>query len=298
MESYGEGGRICMIPSAFAYERASSVQEAIELLRASDGEGKLIAGGHSLLPMMKLRLTSPGTLIDISGIEGLRAVKVMGDRLSVGALLTHYQIMTNPLVRERLPILAETASQIGDLQVRNRGTIGGNLAHADPASDLPAVALALDAQFQVMSAQGTETFSSEDFFLGPLITALPEDSILTSVSFHIPSAHARGAYEKFAHPASGYAVVGVAAVVTVSDGVVEDIRVAVTGAGDMPYRAQAVEEALTGKPLTREHIAAAAMFAAKDGMMADDLFASAQYRAHLCSVYVKRALLRVAGLNE
>ncbi len=286
-----------MIPSAFAYERASSIREAIELLRASGGEGKLIAGGHSLLPMMKLRLTSPDTLIDIAGVEGLRAVRVTGDRLTVGALLTHDQIMTNPLVREKLPILAETASQIGDLQVRNRGTIGGNLAHADPASDLPAVALALDANLQVVSVEGSETYAAEDFFLGPLITALPENSMLTGVSFAIPPAHTRGVYEKFAHPASGYAVVGVAAVIGVNQGQVNYIRVAITGAGDVPYRAHDVENTLLGRPLTPATISDAAKLAAEDGVMADDLFASAQYRAHLCSVYVKKALLRASRIE-
>jgi len=283
-----------VIPTTFAYERANSVEEAIRLLEASNGEAKLLAGGHSLIPMLKLRLTSMGKLIDIGHIPTLRGVRKVGDRLVVGALTTHAQVASDALVREHLPALAEAASQIGDLQVRNRGTIGGNLAHADMASDLPAIAIAFDAAFEVMTRDGIETLQVEDWFLGPMMTALPENSVLTSVSFQLPPEGSRSVYEKYAHPASGYAVVGVAASATVdASGVVTDVRVALTGAADLPYRARSVEDALRGCAATTETVQAAALLAADEGVMAGDLFASEEYRRHLCTVYTKRALQRV-----
>lgn len=283
-----------MIPSAFAYERAESVQHAIQLLLESGGEAKLLAGGHSLLPLLKLRLTAPAKLVDIGRIQELQGIARVGNKIVVGALTTHAVIAHDPLIRETLPVLAEAAGQIGDLQVRNRGTIGGNLAHADMASDLPAVALALDAELAVATQEGQEVMSIGDFFFGPMTTALPENALLTGVSFAIPPAGARGVYEKFAHPASGYAVVGVAAVVgTDGRGRVNHVRVGVTGAGDVPYRAQAVEEQLLGETLTASLVAKASQKAADDGSISEDLFASEEYRRHLSSVLVERALTRL-----
>lgn len=284
-----------MIPSTFEYTRAGSVEEALRLLEEAGGEAKLLAGGHSLLPMMKMRLTSPGKLIDIGQLGELRGIRREGDRLVVGALTTHRQVASDSLVREHIPVLAEAAARIGDLQVRNRGTVGGNLAHADPASDLPAVAFALEAELEVQSPDGKQTFSADEFFLGPLITALPENGLLTSVSFALPPEGAKSTYVKYLHPASGYAVVGVAAVVgTGEDGTVNFARIGVTGASDTAYRAEEVEQALLGKKLTEEVIREAAALVAEGREMNEDLFASGDYRRHLLQVYTARALRKLS----
>lgn len=283
-----------MIPTTFAYERAESVEDAIRLLEAANGEAKLLAGGHSLLPLLKLRLTSTEKLIDIGHIASLRGVKKVEDRLVIGALTTHARVASHPLVREHLPALAEAASEIGDLQVRNRGTIGGNLAHADMASDLPAIALAFDAQFEVMTKDGSVVLGVDDWFLGPMMTALPAHSVLTSISFKLPPLGSKSVYHKFPHPASGYAVVGVAACASRdADGNVNFVRIALTGAGDLPFRARAAEDALLGQSPGPEALRAASMLAGDDGEMAGDLFASDEYRRHLCSVHARRALERV-----
>ncbi|MCL6515886.1 xanthine dehydrogenase family protein subunit M [Alicyclobacillus sp.] len=285
-----------MIPSAFAYERAASVKEALELWRASGGSAKWLAGGHSLLPLMKLRLSAPPKLIDISGIDELRGVARVGDRVVIGALTTHRELATHPLIRETLPALSDAARQVGDLQVRNRGTIGGNLAHADTASDLPAVAVSLGAELLVATPDGDVVLPAQEFFLGPLVTAMPENGLLKAVSFPVPPGNARGVYEKFPHPASGYAVVGVAVTAGVdAQGVVDFVRVGVTGAADAAYRAQAVEEALLGREPTPDALRAAAAKAADDGAIAGDAFASEAYRRHLCTVVAERALRRALG---
>jgi carbon-monoxide dehydrogenase medium subunit len=282
-----------VIPSAFAYQRVTSVEQAVRALQEDSG-AKLVAGGHSLIPLMKMRLASPTKLIDISGIRELRGVWKKDDRLVVGALATHRQIATDRMVRTHLPALAEAAAQIGDLQVRNRGTVGGNLAHADPSSDLPAIALAFDASFDVIGPEGMQTVPIDGYFLGPLVTALPESSVITAVSFQLPPAGARSTYLKFPHPASGYAVVGVAAAARVEpDGVIDFVRVAITGAGDVPYRATAVEEALLGQHVSDEVIRRAAAHATDDASISGDLFASEAYRRHLCTVYTERALRKV-----
>lgn len=280
-----------MIPSTFSYVQAHSVEEAIRLLQESDGEGKLLAGGHSLVPLLKFRLTTPGTLIDIGEIPELRGVRKEGNRIVIGAMTTYRQVLSDPLVAQHLPVLAQAIGQIGDIQIRNRGTIGGNIAHADPAADLPGVALALDAMLEIQGEDGTELVEAVGFFLGPLVTALPETSLLTSVSFLIPPEGARSTYLKYAHPASGYAVVGVCAIAALDpDGVVSTIRVAVNGAGDVAYRARSVEDKLLGHAPTAERIRQAASLAADDGEMGSDQFASEEYRRHLCCVYTQRAL--------
>jgi aerobic carbon-monoxide dehydrogenase medium subunit len=280
-----------MIPSTFSYVQAQSVREAISLLQESNGEGKLLAGGHSLVPLLKFRLTSPGTLIDIGNLEELRGIRKEENRIVVGALTSYRQILADPIIAEHLPVLAVAVRQIGDIQIRNRGTIGGNLAHADPAADLPGVALALEAMLEVQGEEGAELVEADGFFLGPLVTALPETSILTSVSFLIPPDGTKSTYLKYAHPASGYAVVGVCAVaVTDPDGLISFIRVSITGAGDIAYRARSVEEKLLGQPPTPERIHEAAALAADEGEMGSDHFASEEYRKHLCHVYTERAL--------
>lgn len=193
-----------MIPSQFKYLRAQSVEEAISMLQETHGEGKILAGGHSLVPLLKFRITTPGTLVDITRIPGLKDVRIDGDRLLVGALKTHYEISKDETIIDNIPALAKTASETGDLQVRNYGTIGGNIVHGDPVADYPAIALALDAELKVESEDGTEMVPVEGFALGPLITMMPENAIVTEVSFEIPPVHAEQTYLKYTHPATGY----------------------------------------------------------------------------------------------
>jgi len=281
-----------VIPNAFSYERVTSVAQALERLQENP-EAKLLAGGHSLLPLMKMRLANPEVLIDIGRIAGLCGIRQDGNRIVIGALTTHAAIAVNGLVREMLPALAEAAGQIGDLQVRNRGTVGGNLAHADPSSDLPAVAVAYNAQLKALSRDGEEVMDADGFFLGPLTTALPEGAMLTEVSFEIPPAGTHSVYHKVPHPASGYAVVGIAAVIgTDYNGRFNYARLGVTGAGDVAYRAQSVEAALLGQLSTVAAVTAAAKLAALDGVMGSDLYASEAYRTHLVQVHMARAILR------
>lgn len=282
-----------MIPSAFAYTRATSLEDALRQL-AADSDAKLLAGGHSLLPLMRMRLATPEKLVDLAGVSELRGIAHVGDRLVIGALTTHAEVARHPLVQKLIPALTEAASQIGDLQVRNRGTVGGNLAHADPASDLPAIALAFDAEIEVATLEGRQTIAAAEYFLGPLLTALPDHAVVTRVTFAVTPAASRSVYEKYPHPASGYAVVGVAAAGSIAaDGTVSKLCIGVTGAAEVAYRATAVENALRGQRPTPEAIRAAAEHAAEDGDIASDLFASAAYRSHLCQVYTVRALNRV-----
>lgn len=283
-----------MIPSTFDYVRASTIEEALQLLQESNGEGKLLAGGHSLVPLMKFRLTTPEKLIDISRLKELKGVKKVGNRLFVGALTTHAELSKDPIVQQYIPVLADTARQIGDMQVRNRGTVGGNIAHADPAADLPGTAIALDAIVHLIGPDGEEEIPIQEFILGPLVTALPETCVLKAISFIIPPENSKSVYLKYAHPASGYAVVGVCAIaVKDKEGNVNFLRVGITGAGDCAYRAAAVEQYLQGKEASIEHINAASKLAADDGEMGNDLFASAEYRKHLCSIYAERALVQI-----
>lgn len=283
-----------MIPAKFDYVRADSIEQAIQLLQESDGEGKLIAGGHSLLPLMKFRLTEPGTLIDISRISELKGVRKAGERIIVGAMTTHREAAADPVIKEHIPVLAQAARQVGDIQIRNRGTVGGNIAHADPAADLPAAAIVLDAELTIQGEDGEETMSLDSFIIGPLITMMPENSIVTNVTFAIPPSHTKSTYLKYFHPASGYPVVGVAVVAgTSSDGKIDYIKVGITGAGDMVFRAEAVEDALMGQTPSESVIESAAGLAAESADMGSDLFASEEYREQLCKIYTARALKSV-----
>ncbi|MDI3269123.1 MAG: xanthine dehydrogenase family protein subunit M [Bacillota bacterium] len=285
-----------MIPTAFDYERASSVEEAVHLLQSHKGEARILAGGHSLLPLMKLRLASPAVLVDIGGIQDLKGIAVEGKDLVVGALTTHSELSRDERVKKNLPLLAEAAGLIGDLQVRNRGTVGGNLAGADPASDLPAVALALEARLMVEGPQGAKEIPMEDFILGPLLTALGPDEVVRAVRFPIPAETWKGAYAKFEHPASGYAAAGAAVVLLLDEGgTIKEARVAITGAADMAYRARAVEEALKGEKADEEVFTRAAEQAAEGASFSGDLFASGDYRRHLAQVYTRRALRKAVS---
>ena len=279
----------------FDYYRAHSVAEVGTLLKQHPG-AKLLAGGHSLIPLLKLRLAAPSTVIDIGRIDDLRGITVDGKTLRIRALTTHAEITRSPEVQRHAAALAEAASQIGDPAVRNRGTIGGNVAHADPASDLPTVLTALGASFTATGPDGDRTLAASDFFQGVMTTALGDDDLLTGIEIPIP-VDTGTAYAKFSHPASRYAVVGVAAAVSVSDGTCHAATVAVGGLVEAPVRATAVEQALVGQALTDETIASAADQVAADlgGDLLGDIFASGEYRKAVTPVWVRRAVSAAAG---
>jgi carbon-monoxide dehydrogenase medium subunit len=281
-----------MIPASFEYKRATSVAEAISMLKADDG-AKILAGGHSLIPAMKLRLAQPSSLIDIAKISELNFIRDRGKFIAIGAATTHGAIAGHKTVTTKVPLLAMAADLIGDVQVRNRGTIGGSIAHADPASDWPAVLMAADATIKTDGPFGEKKIPVIEFFSGFFATALEEGDIITEI--HVPepdSATMRYNYAKFMQPASRFAIVGCAVQMSVdAEGIMSDVRVAFNGVGDHAYRATAVEEALTGHALTEERIAAAAEHATEghEWVMADH-YASETYRRHLAKVYCRRAL--------
>ncbi len=284
-----------MIPANFDYIRASSVDEAIGLLKTHGMDAKVMAGGHSLLPAMKLRLSAPETVIDISRISGLRYIREDGNALAIGATSTHRDIELSDLVQGKYPLLAEAAGTIGDPQVRNCGTIGGSLAHADPAADWPASLLAAEAQILVKGPGSQRTIAADDFFLGLFETALVDGELITEIRVPFSRANTGAAYKKFEQPASRFAIVGCAAIVTVENGVCSRVRVGFTGAANHAFRDTNVETALTGKAPTAENIAAAAEQAAQGVDLMSDHFASEAYRRHLAKVMAKRALTEAAG---
>lgn len=283
-----------MYPSAFEYYRPSSVSEAVQLL-SQNPDAKLLAGGHSLIPAMKLRLSSPAALIDITRIPELSGIRDAGDRVIIGATTTYDEVMRSELIQRTLPILPEAIDVIGDLQVRNLGTIGGALAHADPAADLPAVMLALGAELKAVGPSGERTIPVDQFFVDLFTTALQPNEVLTEIAIPKPAGRTGMAYEKFANPASGYAVVGAAAVVTLgNDGRVSAARVAVTGAGPYAVRRTETEQALVGQEPTTEVIKQASQRASEGMTFNSDVFASEEYRAHLTRVFVGRAIAKAA----
>jgi len=276
-----------MYPAQFDYHSPASVQEAISLLGRLKDDAKLLAGGHSLIPMMKLRLAQPKHLIDLRKVPGLSGIKEDGGAIAIGALTTHYAVESSSLLKQKCPLLAEAAGTIGDPQVRNMGTIGGSLAHADPAADYPAAVIALGAELVAEGPKGKRTIKVDDFFKGLLTTALQPQEIL--VEIRIPSwpAGTGMAYMKFPHPASRFAVVAVAALVT-ADG--KKVGVGITGAGTKAIRARGVEAALAGKTLDAATIKAAAEKAADGVDVQADLQGSVEYKTHLLKVYCRRAL--------
>jgi carbon-monoxide dehydrogenase medium subunit len=271
-----------MYPASFDYVRPSTLDEAVALLARHGDDAKLLAGGHSLIPAMKLRLARPKVVIDIGRINDLSYVRDLGGRMAIGALTTHYEIESSRLLRERSPLLAQTAGRIGDVQVRNKGTIGGSLVHADPAADYPAAILALDAELEVAGPNGRRTIPARSFFVDLLQTAVAPGEIL--VEIRVPATAATVAYEKTEQKASGFALTGVAVVAGR-----EGVRIGVTGVAAVPYRAAAAESALGGQT-SPDAIARAAALAA-DGVQAlGDIHASPEYRVHLAQVNTKRAL--------
>ncbi len=283
-----------MFAAEFEYHRPKTVAEAVKLLRKVKGSRPL-AGGHSLLPAMKLRLASPAALIDISRIAELSGIKSTKDGLKIGAMTTHAAIAASAVVRKHCPVLAETAGIIGDLQVRNRGTIGGSVAHADPGADYPTILLLLDARFTAVNGKERQ-IAAEKFFVDLFTTSLKHGELLSSVTIPSMSSGASAVYLKHRHPASSFAVVGVAALVQVKKGKCADVRIAIGGVTVTPVRAKAAEKLLTGQAPTPENIARAAD-AVSDAIEnpLGDPYASGEFRVHLASVMTKRALIQVTG---
>jgi carbon-monoxide dehydrogenase medium subunit len=276
-----------MYPASFEYHRATSVEDALAMLARYGDDAKIIAGGHSLLPMMKLRLTSPAHLIDVRRIAGLSGIRESDGNLVIGATTTHAEVAASTLVQSKLPLLAEAAVGIGDPLVRNMGTIGGSLAHADPNADYPAVVLALGATIVAAGGNGARTNAPDAFVTGTFTTALQPGELITEVRFPLPGPGSGGAYEKLADPASGFATIGVAAQLGLTGGTIAWAKVALTGLTDRALRLTTVEAALTGKAATAETVRAAAKHAAPGRVT--------PYQANLASVYTERALIRALG---
>ncbi|MGY4304532.1 carbon-monoxide dehydrogenase medium subunit [Bradyrhizobium sp. USDA 4369] len=284
-----------MIPAAFDYVRASSLNEAISLLH-DDPEGtKLIAGGHTLLPALKLRLASPSRLVDIGGIRELRGVEISGRSIKIGALTTHAELFASEPLNKELPIFREAARMIADPQVRNRGTIGGSLANADPAADWPAIVIALQAEIEIAGSNRTRRVPANDFFVDIFSTVLEQGEVLAAIHVPRPEPDMRFTYRKIRHPASGFAVVGVAAGVRLQGGVVVAASVGITGAASHAFSSQAVVDFLTGKPLSQESVEEAAKLAAETTECLSDRYASAGYRANLIRTEMRRTLLALAS---
>ena len=279
-----------MIPTAFNYERASSLDDAVAKLAAAKGHAKLIAGGHSLVPLMKLRLSEPQVLIDIARIPGLSGIREKDGKIEIGAGTVHHDVATSALLHERCPVVSDAAAEIGDPQVRNRGTLGGSLAHADPSADYPAVMLAVDADIHVKGPKGWRVAKANDFFKDLFTVDLAPDEIITGVQF----APVRvAAYAKLHQRASHYAIVGVAAALEVSNGRIRFARIGLTGAGSYATRLTNVEEALAGQALSKKTIDGAAKLAGIDlRAVGADIHASAEYRRAMIPVFTRRALER------
>ncbi len=275
-----------MIPAAFDYQKARTVDEAIAAL---SGDVKILAGGHSLIPAMKLRMNRPSKLVDITGLSELKGIKEEDGEIVIGAAVAYADIANDMLIKGKLPFFAEAVPEIGDLQVRNHGTIGGSLAHADPAADWPALVLATDAVIEVQGSNGKRRIKAVDFFTGLFSTALQEREIITAIRIPIPAEGTKSSYRKFEQPASRFAIVG-CAVVRFPDG---KINIAFTGVSENAFRDTAAENEVTGKELNNDSISAAANAAVSKVTVLGDHFASAEYRNHLAKVYLKKALKAV-----
>jgi carbon-monoxide dehydrogenase medium subunit len=284
-----------MYPAQFEYHTPGTVREALDLLGRHKDDAKLLAGGHSLLPAMKFRLAQPAHLVDLRKVPGLTGIKEEGGMLVIGAMTTHYAVESSPVVKSKCPVLAATAGQIGDPMVRNMGTIGGSLAHADPAADYPATIIALGAEMVAEGPKGKRTIKADDFFKGLLTTALGPDEILTEVRVPVCGPKVGCAYLKFPHPASRFAVVGVAAVLTVDGGKVTKAGIGITGAGTKATRAKGVEAGLVGKALDAATIQGAADKAPDGVDVQADLQGSEEYKRHLLKVFARRAIEAAAA---
>jgi carbon-monoxide dehydrogenase medium subunit len=286
-----------VIPAPFDYIRPSTLDEAVRALAEAGEDAKPLAGGQSLLPLLRLRMAAPALLVDLGSIDELRGVRDDGDELVIGAMTTHAMLLAEPLVRTHAGVLADAVATVADRQVRHRGTIGGSLSHADPAADLPAAAVAADATLEVAGPSGRRTVAAADFFVDFLTTALRPDELLVAV--RVPKRPDWvGHYLKFNQVAQAWATVGVAASVRRDNGTIEQARVALTNMGPTPVRARAVEEALAGVPATRSAISAAAALAGEGTHPTSDVSASAQYRLHLAQVLTGRAVAAAARALE
>ena len=285
-----------MIPAPFAYARPTTVEEALQAVAEGGEDVKILAGGQSLIPVMRLRLAAPETVVDLGRVAGLRGVREEDDAVVVGAMTTHSDVLADPLIARHAPLIAQATETVADRQVRHRGTIGGALAHADPAGDLPAVALALDAEFVIAGLSGRRTVRAAEFFVDYLTTALEEGELL--VEIRIPKLRGTWGmhYEKFSRVAQAWSIVAVAAVVRREEGRIAEARVALTNMGPTPLRASGVEAALTDVDATREAVAQAASHAAEGTSPSSDLNAQADYRKHLATVLTRRAVTAAAGL--
>jgi carbon-monoxide dehydrogenase medium subunit len=282
-----------MIPAAFGYHSPTSLEEALQLL-GSSGDVKLLAGGQSLIPVLKLRLAAPEVLVDLGRIDTLRGIREDGDAIVIGAMTPHDDVARSSLVAAHALLLSKATRTVADVQVRHRGTFGGALAHADPAGDLLAPALALDASFVIVGPGGSRTVPASDFFQDLFTTAIGEDEILTEV--HVPKHTGWGAhYEKFSRVAQQWAIVGVAATVRVENGTIAEARVALTNMGSVPIRASATEQALVGVAVDAAAIGAAVADIASGTRPPTDLNGDSDYRRHLASVLARRAVLAAAG---
>jgi carbon-monoxide dehydrogenase medium subunit len=283
-----------MIPAKFDYVAPESVADALSALGSDSDEIKVIAGGQSLLPVLRLRLAAPTLLVDLGRIEELRGVSDDGDAIVIGAMTTHHEVASNPLIAEHAAVLAKTAQLVADPQVRHRGTLGGALVHADPASDLPAPVLALDAEMVVAGAGGERTVAARDFFQDLFTTAVGEDELLTRI--RVPKHTGWGGhYEKFNRIAQAWSIIGVAATVRSDNGSIAEAKVALTNMGSTALRASAVESALEGQPATEDAVRAAAASAAEGTSPPTDANGDGDYRRHLATVLTRRAVLAAAG---
>jgi carbon-monoxide dehydrogenase medium subunit len=279
-----------MIPAAFEYYAPRSVAEAVQYLAEHRDDVKILSGGQSLMPLLKMRLSKPAYIVDIGRIPGLDEIASESNSLVLGALVTHAQIEDSALLREKCPLLPQTATTIADVQVRNRGTLGGSIAHADPAGDWPAAILALDAEIKLNGPNGERWIKSEDFFLGLLMSALEPDEIVTAVKVPVTGGD-KTAYLKAAPRSSGFAVVGVAVRLGIDQaGTCTRAAVAITGVSDKAYRAARVEEMLTGSKLDENTVATAAAEATRNIDVIEDINGSSEYRTELTRVYVQRAI--------
>ena len=280
-----------MIPAQFDYQAPATIEEAVSLLSGDPDGAKILAGGHSLIPAMKLRLAQPQLLVDIGRIKSLAYIREEGDQILIGATTTHYQLESSDLLKRICPLLPECAKSIGDVQVRNKGTIGGSIAHSDPAGDWPAAVLALGADLVLVGPNGERTVKAEDFFVDLLTTNLQPGEILREIRIKKPSGRFGQSYQKVPHPASGFAVVGIAVHLELNDdGSCKSAAIGVTGVGTKAYRAKGVEGALTGTNLDDDVTANAATHICDGIDPNSDLYASSEYRCHLAQVHTRRAL--------
>ncbi|MGY1986310.1 FAD binding domain-containing protein [Blastococcus sp. SYSU DS0669] len=285
-----------MIPAPFEYARPTTVDEALEAIASGGEDVKVLAGGQSLIPVMRLRLAAPETVVDLGRVTELRGVREEGDVLVIGAMTTHSDVLADPLIGQHAPLIAEATATVADRQVRHRGTFGGALVHADPAGDLPAVALALDAEFVIAGPGGRRTVPASEFFVDYLTTAVDEGELLVEVRVPKLAGQWGMRYEKFNRVAQAWSIVAVAAAVRREDGHIAEARIGLTNMGPTPLRAGAVEAALSGAKATPEAIAAAAAHAAEGTDPSSDLNAQADYRQHLATVLTRRAVTAAAGL--